>query len=325
MSATDPVSKVAIVGASGRIGGAFARALLQGGKHTVTALTRKGSNGEIPEGAKKVEVDYDNQDSIVEALVGQEFLIITLGVSAPPELHSKITDAAGKAKVQYVMPNYYGYPHHTITDSTDIYTKLSLERLSDVTRNGFSTRVHMACGFWYEWSLALGDPWFGIDIAQRKVTFFDDGKRPITVSTWDQCGRAIAALLSLPQRGSSPSLADFVNDKGVLIESWHLSQRDMLDSVHRVLGTTDADWQITYEPVEKRLKDGEEQMRNKDRRGFAKVLYGGVFDASNPVSNYVGEANPILGLPKEDLDEATKRAVDMALSGYNPLGDLTMP
>lgn len=284
-------------------------------------MTRKGSNGEIPEGVKKVEIDYDDEDSLVQALTGQEFLIITLGVTAPASLHGKIAAAAGKAKVPYVMPNFYGYPISNHSDK-DAYLKTTKDRLAEITDNGFSTEIHISCGFWYEWSLALGNQWFGIDIARRKATFFDDGKRPITVSTWDQCGNAIAALLSLPQRGASPSLADFAGpDRGVNIESWHVSQRDMLDSVHRVLGTTDADWEIAYEPVEKRIRDGQEELSKGDHRGFAKMLYGGIFDASNPVSNYVGEANAVLGLPKEDLDQATKRAVDMALGGYNPLGD----
>ncbi|KAL2194032.1 hypothetical protein P885DRAFT_63340 [Corynascus similis CBS 632.67] len=318
---TEPVQTVAIVGASGRIGGAFAKALLQTGKHTVTALTRKDSKGVVPDGVNKVVVDYDDESTVVEALKGQQFLIITLGVTAPPDLHSKITAAAGKAQVPYVMPNYYGYPLHTVTDTTDLYTKLSQERLKDVSRNGFSAQVIMACGFWYEWSLALGDEWFGFDIVRRKVTFIDDGKRTITASTWDQCGRAIAALLSLPQKtsdSSKPSLADFTDDKGMLIESFHVSQRAMLDSLHRVLGTTDADWEIVHEPVEKRLKDGAEAMERGERRGFAKLLYGGVFNAANPISNFAGEANEVLSLPKEDLDEATRRAVDMANSGYNP-------
>ncbi|KAL2163554.1 hypothetical protein VTH06DRAFT_5612 [Thermothelomyces fergusii] len=317
MSATEPVKNVAIVGATGRIGGAFARALLAGGKHTVTALTRKGSDGQVPEGARRVEVDYGDEDAIAAALAGQEFLIITLGVGAPAEVHSRIAAAAGRARVPFVMPNFYGYPVNGGPDG-DAYTKMTLERLAEVPRNGFSAQIHMVCGFWYEWSLALGDAWFGIDIARRRATFFDDGRRPITVSTWDQCGRAVAALLGLPPRGATPSLADFAGGRGLRVESWHVSQRDMLDSVHRVLGTTDADWEIAHEPVEQRIRDGEEQLRNGDPRGFAKMLYGSVFAASNPDSNYVGEANQVFGLPREDLDEATKRAVDMALGGYNP-------
>lgn len=34
--------------------------------------------------------------------------------------------------------------------------------------------------------------------------------------------------------------------------------------------------------------------------------------------------NDILGLPKEDLDEATKRTVDMVESGWDPLKEMGM-
>jgi hypothetical protein len=310
--------------ASGRIGGAFAKALVQTGKHTVTALTRAGSSSKLPEGVKAVEVDYDSEASIVSALQGQQFLAISLAVSAPPDLHSRIAAAAAKAGVPYVMPNTYGYPIRSAADIKpgDTYTQLVLDRITDVKATGVSAAVSLACGFWYEWSLATGEQWFGFTIKERKVTFFDDGKRTITVSTWDQCGRALAALLSLPEAGASPSLADFKNET-VAIYSFRVSQRDMLDSLHRVLGTTDADWDITYEPTAKRIQDGAAELQQGKMTGFAKMLYGNGFLPSNDMADYAGTqktANEVLGLPKEDLDEATKRTVEMVENGWNPFG-----
>ena len=87
------------------------------------------------------------------------------------------------------------------------------------------------------------------------MTFYDDGKTQIDVSTWDQCGRAIAGLLSLPESGTSPCVADWKN-KPLYINSFKVSQRDMLDSLHRVLGNTDKDWTIDYEPTDQRYKRG---------------------------------------------------------------------
>jgi hypothetical protein len=316
---TEPIKNVAIAGASGRIGGAFARALLETGKHNVTALGREGSNGTFPEGVHVIKVNYDDEDSIISALKGQQFLAITLGVQAPPDLHARITAAAGKAGVTYIMPNAYGYPRDAA--SADSYNKLVIERMNDAD-NGVSSVVALFCGFWYEWSLATGEQWFGFTIKDRKVTFFDDGKRTITVSTWDQCGRAFASLLSLPESGSSPCLADF---NTVHIYSFQVSQRDMLDSLNRVLGTTDSDWEIKYEPISKRLKDGAEELARGIFTGFPKMLYGGVFQADNDKSDFASTlsvANETLGLPKEDLDEATKRTVEMVEGGWSPFGNM---
>ncbi len=273
---------------------------------------------------KAVEVSYDDEASLISALKGQQFLAIALGVSAAPDLHAKIVAAAGKAGVPFVMPNVYGYPIAEPKPEDD-FSKGFIQRIKDIEDNGFSSAITLACGFWYEWSLATGERWFGFTIAERKVTFFDDGKRTIAVSTWDQCGRALAALLSLPESrpggasSSSPSLADFKN-KTVLINSFRVSQRDMLDSLHRVLGTTDADWEITYEASAKRVQDGTAEMQKGDMRGFAKSLYGAVFVPDNVTSDYVGTDNEVLKLPKEDLDEATKRTVEMVQNGWNPFG-----
>ncbi|KPM45207.1 hypothetical protein AK830_g1322 [Neonectria ditissima] len=317
---TKTIQRVCIVGATGHIGGAFAKALLQTGKHTVTALTRGDSNGQLPEGIKAVNVDYDNESSIVEALKGQQFLVITLGVQAPQDLHGRIAVAAAKAGVPYVMPNAYGYPMDKNNfDEQDTFATAVLAQVDEVQRLGLST-VILTCGIWYEWSLALGEPWFGFTIKDRKVTMFDDGKRILTVSTWEQCGRALVGLLSLPESGESPCVDDFKNDK-VLINSFRVSQRDMLDSLHRVMGTTDSAWEITYESVEKRMQDGAEELKQGMRTGFAKILYGRAFDVTKKNSDYAATspmANEILGLPKDDLDEATKRAVDMVESGWRP-------
>ncbi|KAJ5610201.1 hypothetical protein N7510_006920 [Penicillium lagena] len=317
---TKHIEKVAIVGATGRIGGAFAEALAETGKHTVTALSREGSKGKVPGNVKVINVNYEDEASIIKALEGQQFLVITLGVRAPEDLHKRIATAAGKAGVPYIMPNTYGFPvkPENIKEG-DSYGKVVIDRVND-TKNGVSSFVALECGFWYEWSLATGEQWFGFTIKDRKVTFFDDGKRTITVSTWNQCGHALAALLSLPESGASPSVIDFKNEH-CRIYSFRVSQRDMLDSLHRVLGTTDADWEITFEPIAKRLKEGAEEMANGSFLGFAKLLYGGVFLSTNETSDFAATMstdNEALGLPKEDLDEATKRTVEMVESGWNP-------
>jgi hypothetical protein len=54
------------------------------------------------------------------------------------------------------------------------------------------------------------------------------------------------------------------------ISSFRVSQRSMLDSVHRVLGTKDADWEIEYQGTKQRYEDGLKDMQNGDFTGFAK-------------------------------------------------------
>lgn len=85
----------------------------------------------------------------------------------------------------------------------------------------------------------------------------------------------------------------------------------MFDSVLRVTGTTPEDWTINYEESTKRFADGKRQMQAGDRAGFGKLLYARVFykDGSGNYEASRGLHNDVLGLPKEDLDEFTKAAI----------------
>ena len=268
-------------------------------------------------GTKVVEVDYDNEESLISALRGQQFLIITLSVRAPAEVHTNLVKAAGKAGVPYVMPNIFGGDFNNKALMEDaLMGKLYQDRLDDFENSGTSN-VTLVCGQWYEWSLALPKPWFGFDIRQRELTFFDDGNTRINVSTWDQCGRAVAAFLSLPESGASPCIADWKN-KPLYISSFRVSQRDMLDSLNRVLGTTEKDWKIDSEPTDKRYERGMKEMKNGNQSGFATALYARAFYPSKngDFESKHGLANDTLGLPNEDLDEATKRTVEMVQNGF---------
>jgi uncharacterized protein YbjT (DUF2867 family) len=74
-------------------------ALLQTGKHTVTALARAGSQSKLPEGVIEKTIDYSNPETIVEALKGHDALVITLGGRTPHEVDIQLINAAGEAGV----------------------------------------------------------------------------------------------------------------------------------------------------------------------------------------------------------------------------------
>ena len=294
--------------------------MVKTGKHIVTAITRTDSTGSLPKGVEIARVSYDDDgQSLISALQGQEFLAITLPAREPPGLHSKIVNAAAKAGVPYIMPNAYGMDiNNKALRESDLYSSGSLNKCLEVEKLG-SSYVAMVCGMWYEWSLALGEQWFGFDLKNKTVTFFDDGKTYVSTSTWMQCGRAFAALLSLPENDASPALSEWKN-KPLYLASFRINQRDMLDSIHRVTGTTDKDWKITYEPTAVRYKAGLEDMQKGIMTGFAKAMYSRVFfpNGDGDYESSQGLCNDLLGLPKEDLDEATKRTLDMVESGWNP-------
>ena len=80
-------------------------ALLKTGKHTITALTRAGKKSTFPDGVSVREVDYERSETVVEALKGQDALVMTMAGAVPQELHLMLVKAAGDAGVPWIMPN----------------------------------------------------------------------------------------------------------------------------------------------------------------------------------------------------------------------------
>ncbi|KAF2450711.1 putative oxidoreductase CipA-like protein [Karstenula rhodostoma CBS 690.94] len=315
------IRKVAIIGAGGHVGSHITSQLLQTGKHTITAITRPHSTASIADGIRIVRIDYTNDDdaALVAALEGQQALIITMSVTAPRDTVLKLIRAAAKAKVQFILPNWYGHDPTNEQMCKDSLLAQSLDAAcNEVKKLGVSSYFLLASGFWYEWSLSGGPDRYGFDFKKHSLVFFDGGETPMNTTTWPQSGRAIARLLSLkitPDGADdhSPTLSQFRNSP-VYISSFRITQRDMFESVKRVTGTTDVDWSISHETSEQRWKNSMDEIKKGNLSAFTKMLYSRAWfpngDADHESSR--GLHNDVLGLPVENLDEGTTVAVRMA-------------
>lgn len=152
----------------------------------------------------------------------------------------------------------------------------------------------------------------------RKATFFDDGTQRLNTSTWQQVGRAVAALLSLPiDQQDAPATIGMYRNSMVYVSSFAVSQREMFESAKRVTRTSDEDWTIRSEPAKQRYEDACEALKKGERIAFGRKLYTRYFyEDAGLFEKLHGLDNERLGLPKEDLDEATKAALGLAQSGY---------
>ncbi|KAL4866936.1 hypothetical protein BDV12DRAFT_128317 [Aspergillus spectabilis] len=309
------IERVAIVGAGGTIGSHIANALLETGRHTVTALSRKDSGNRLPEGVVVASVDYDDEATIVAALKEQQFLIITMAPTAPRDTHSRLVQAAAKAGIPYVMPNGYGGDIDNIKLGEDtMLGPVAKANRDEIERLGMQW-ITVCCGFWYDYSLAGGETRFGFDFDKRSLTIYDDGNTKNSTSTLSQVGRAVAKVLSLnelpeDENDKSLTLSTFLN-KGVYIKSFVVSQNDIFESVKRVTGTTDSDWTVTHEDTKKRYEDGLAQAKVGNMAGFSKMLYARAFYPDSPNDLSVKAQNELLGLPDESLDESTKVGIDL--------------
>lgn len=98
-----------------------------------------------------------------------------MSARAPTDLHPRIVNAAAETGVKYVVPNYYGYPLRERGGSATSDALLSgFGRFIDEFKSVEAKEVRwsaLCCGFWYEYSLGMGQAWFGFDVAARKVSF----------------------------------------------------------------------------------------------------------------------------------------------------------
>ena len=319
------IENVAIVGVSGSVGSYITQQLLKTGKHTVTAVTREGSSSEIPKGVKVANINYDDENTLVEALKGHQALVITMKAGqVEPSL--KLIRAAAKAGVDWVMPNEYGpdvRANKSFGQESLLITPITTCQ-EEVEKAGVSAWIGLTCGFWYPFSMANSPHAYGFDFQSKKAHLIDGGNIKLNTSTWEQCGRAVASLFSLPV------LPQDANDKSVTVSHWRneqvhissffVSQRDMLDSILRVTGEKESDWTIVEENAQERYKQGQDLMKEGGAsvgHGYIRCMYTRIFYDDHPGEYNDKLDNEKLGLPKESLDEATKEGIKMVEDGYN--------
>jgi len=243
-----------------------------------------------------------------------------MAVTAPPTQEEFLILAAASAGVNYIMPNEWGhdFSHLGLAADTPLLGPKLAKNRKLIEDLGVSKWVTVTGGFWYEYSLA-GTEWrYGFDFGKRSVVFFGDGEVKVNTSTWEQFARTVAALLSLPvlprNAGDKEVTLSSYDNKHCYISSFRVSQKDMFESVLRVTGTEKEDWTITYEDVEERWKRGVEMFKKGEMVGFGMAMYSRDFfgDGAGDFESRWGLSNEALGLPKEDFDACTKKAVGMA-------------
>lgn len=264
-----------------------------------------------------MKASNDDHATLVAALRDQDALLITLSVTVPEGTERKLIRAAADAGVPWVLPNDWGCDT-TIEDVVNDIPGVGKTPKSrrDIAETGVCSYLSVTTGFWYEWSLAI-PPSFGFDFPNKQVTFIDDGETKISTSTWPQVGRAVTALLSLPikpEGGNLERCLEHFKNEIIFVNSFNISQKDMLESVLRVTGDKLEDWTITKEPARERYAAAVKALQTGDRMAYVRMMYTRVFydDGNGDFETRRGTSNKLLGLPKESIDEATSRAIERA-------------
>ena len=269
------------------------------------------------------QVNYDDHDSLVSALQGQDVLMITLPVMAPIEVQKRLIDAALDADLKFIMPSEWGVDvaKEGIRTDTLIGKRLvTIREYIESDRGENKTAwIGLACGFWYEYSLAGTEARHGFDFSKKKITMFGDGKTRVNSSTWPQVGKAVARLMSLKilpedEMDRAPCLSKWSN-RSVYVSSFFVSRRDMLESICRVTEEVEQDWTIEYEDLVGRFERGKNLIAEGKQIGAAIMLYSRSFYPDGMCDFNEKLDNDFLGLSKESLDDATNVAIEMVRNG----------
>lgn len=196
--------------------------------------------------------------------------------------------------------------------------------LKEIERVGVSSWILLVGGVWFDYSLPSGESFMGFDIDNRKATLFDDGEAKINTSTLAQFGRAAAAIAGLKEfpdndTDQSLSIAQFRN-KPVYLSSFHVSQKDILKSIQRTTGTTDAYWEMKSESSAERIENGKALGKSGNIMGLVQAYYSFIFSPEGQKLKTQDKLhNGLLELPDEDLDEVVKDCVEKAENKFRPL------
>jgi len=292
------IKKVALAGASGRLGPAILEQLLAH-NYDVTVLTRAESTATFPAAAKVQRVDYSSKESLVAALKGQDAVVSAI---ANPAIDKQIIliDAAVEAGVKRFLPSEFG------SDTTNakaaalpvfrhkVNSQKALQERAAASTNGF-TYTTVVTGPLLGWVLTQAF----LNIKEKRATLYDGGDRVFSTTTLQTIGKAICAVLAPPAE---------TENRVVKVHDTHTTLNTLLAKAQKTVGAEG--WTITQASVDELL--GSSWAGVKQGKFDWPTLFGFVVTAIQG-DGYGGKLestdNALLGIP-ELTDEELQAVVD---------------
>lgn len=296
------IHKVAIVGASGRLGGAILHALLSERSFSVTAIARSTSKAKFPDNVtlKQVSDDFTTEE-LIPALAGQDAVIACVsGIKSAVQI--RIADAALQAGVQRVIPADFG--------SFDSNSELSLRLMpqyvakGDVRRHceklaeqsgGAISWTALVCGHFFDY---LEDGLLQAFPRRNYSRIFDGGEVKWSATTLETVAKATVAVLLR---------AEETKNKRLFIESFLITQNQLQEVLEKVTGQK---WEVEHVESEKFMVETKAEIaRNPGNHEAIEDLVGVVGIVEGNWEEKEGFANELLGLELEDLEQVVRKTL----------------
>ena len=298
---TMTIKNVAIIGANGTLGPAVLAALNKAAHFTVTVISRKASKSKYAtDQIVKYVSDDPTPDELVEVLQGQDALVATF-MGTNDVYQTKLADACVVAGVKRFIPADFG--------SCDSSSKLALdlmplykaktrvrEHLQGLAKEGKLSWTAIVCGHFFDYGLKTD--LLSVELKEKKMTVFGDGKYRWSSSTLDRVGLSVVRCLEREEE---------TRNRMVYVQSFCVSQNELKKALERATGEEFEENKVDVDPYIKEMKGRTDKDSNDAiaREGLVSVV--GIIDGDWTKKN--GFANKALGLEDEDLDVVVKRVL----------------
>jgi uncharacterized protein YbjT (DUF2867 family) len=312
-----PIKNVLLAGASGSVGTPILSALLADSFFNVTILSRASSRATFPSGIPVVEVsDAFTVSELTSAFKNQDAVVVALTTSSVTKdgrdgLAFRLVDAAVAAGVKRFIPSEFGANNldprgRNLVPVYDIKGAM-LEHLIAQAKasNGKLTWTSICCGSWLDWALdpAKSGNFIGIDVKARKATVYDSGNARFAVTTSGNTGLAVARALKYANQTANKQifLADFVTTTREIVASLEKHTGEKFDLEEKASGPEFQAWKDKYDAGDFNATFP-----------LLAMTFGADIDVGYDYEKEQDVWNSRLGLPKVELDEVVKEAIDLA-------------
>lgn len=215
-------NKIAVAGATGNLGPAIVKALLDA-NFQVVAFSRSGKSEGLPSSVKTVQVDYASVPSLVNALKSNGIDAIVSNLPKHDD-QPPLIDAAIEAGVKRFLPSDFGSNlsgNANVAKLPVFQGKVLVQDYLKKKQDQIDWTV-IVNGVFFDWGLEKG---FLVNKHGGPTTLFDDPNTKISTTTLADVGKAVAGVLKHPAETKNTT---------VYVQSTSISQNELLAIAKKV-------------------------------------------------------------------------------------------
>lgn len=321
-----PITNVILIGATGSLGTEILSALTtttttSPHRFNVTIAQRESSTSSppahIPASAyTRITISDDlSLPSLRAAFAGQHAVVVATRPGSDGEggaSQIRIAEAAASTPgMRKIIPADYGSCDSTTRRAQElvpIFKKKAdvREKLQELaggdSDNDFSW-TSIVCGHFFDWGLR--ENFLHFDLRNRTADILDDGTMRSSTATLHRVAEAVVKVLQLSPGGGGE---EAVRNRIIYIQSFCVSQLDVLRSLERADKEANKKWEAKYINAEEFIKTNQARVARGETEANEDLVFAlGAIDGDWTTRD--GFAMDLLGLEDEDLDEVVERVV----------------